>query len=159
MHATIPGSKFDNTTTSYTIPCTTTTILAFTIGGQDFQIDPRDLSFLPVNERNLTGACTSGIIVGSAGVGGPNEWLVRFFTHFPRISGEHRDRVLYGMLTHAFTATGGRCVPQECVLLHQPRCRHYIPCASQLNRTRTIHFETLGCQCMWCLPAKLVTDL
>ncbi|KAF8753466.1 Acid protease [Rhizoctonia solani] len=48
--------------------------IAFTMGGQSFAIDPRDLLFVPVNQNNLKGDCVSGIMSGQ--IGGPQEWLV-----------------------------------------------------------------------------------
>ncbi|KAF8699264.1 Acid protease, partial [Rhizoctonia solani] len=73
LHAQIPGSKSDGQG-GFTIPCTTDAQVAFTMGGQSFAIDPRDLLFVPVNQNNLQGDCVSGIMSGQ--IGGPQEWLV-----------------------------------------------------------------------------------
>ena len=73
VHAAIPGSRADGQG-GYTIPCTTNGSFAFTFGGQTFDVDPRDMTFLPVNQNDLEGDCVSSISAGS--VGGPNEWLV-----------------------------------------------------------------------------------
>ncbi|CEL55573.1 hypothetical protein RSOLAG1IB_01585 [Rhizoctonia solani AG-1 IB] len=73
LHAQIPGSKSDGQG-GFTIPCTTDAQIAFTMGGQSFAIDPRDLLFVPVNQNNLQGDCVSGIMSGQ--IGGPQEWLV-----------------------------------------------------------------------------------
>ncbi len=73
VHAAIPGSKADGQG-GYTIPCTTSGILSFTFGGTEFEIDPRDMTFLPVDQKNLTGDCVSSLSAGT--VGASNEWLV-----------------------------------------------------------------------------------
>jgi len=73
IHAAIPGSQPDGQG-GFTIPCTTNVSVALTIGARSFSIDPRDLTFLPVDANNLTGDCVSGISSGS--IGGANEWLV-----------------------------------------------------------------------------------
>ncbi|CAE6462297.1 unnamed protein product [Rhizoctonia solani] len=73
LHAQIPGAKSDGQG-GFTIPCTTDAQVAFTMGGQSFAIDPRDLLFVPVNQNNLQGDCVSGIMSGQ--IGGPQEWLV-----------------------------------------------------------------------------------
>lgn len=73
VHAAIPGSKPDKQG-GFTIPCTTSASFALTVGGQTFAIDPRDLTFLPVDPANLTGDCVSGISSGT--VGAATEWLV-----------------------------------------------------------------------------------
>lgn len=73
LHAQIPGAKSDGQG-GFTIPCTTDAQIAFTMGGQSFAIDPRDLLFVPVNQNNLQGDCVSGIMSGQ--IGGPQEWLV-----------------------------------------------------------------------------------
>ncbi|KAF8150777.1 aspartic peptidase domain-containing protein [Crassisporium funariophilum] len=75
IHSHIPGSKFDGG--GWTVPCTLTTIISLTIGGQKFSIDPRDIAFYPVDPENPKGDCMSGIGIGGVG---PfyldNEWLV-----------------------------------------------------------------------------------
>ncbi|KAH7341636.1 aspartic peptidase domain-containing protein [Rhizoctonia solani] len=73
LHAQIPGAKSDGQG-GFTIPCTTDAQIAFTMGGNSFAIDPRDLLFVPVNQNNLQGDCVSGIMSGQ--IGGPQEWLV-----------------------------------------------------------------------------------
>lgn len=73
IHKAIPGSKTTDGS-EWTIPCTTTVKLSLSFGGKDFEIDPRDLSFLPKDPKNLKGECTSAISAGSPG--GQNEWLV-----------------------------------------------------------------------------------
>jgi hypothetical protein len=72
IHEAIPGAKeIDGT---FTVPCTTNSSLALTFGKQPFAIDPRDLTFLPVDPNDLTGDCISGISVGQ--LGGADTWLV-----------------------------------------------------------------------------------
>ncbi|KDN53287.1 acid protease [Tilletiaria anomala UBC 951] len=73
VHAAIPGSHADGQG-GYTIPCTTTGVFAFKFQGQTFGIDPRDMTFLPVDQNNRKGDCVSAISAGI--VGDPNEWLV-----------------------------------------------------------------------------------
>jgi hypothetical protein len=73
LHAAIPGAKSDGQG-GFTIPCTTTAIVSMTFGGFPFTIDPRDLSFGPVDANNPTGDCVSGI--SSSGDSGPGtQWL------------------------------------------------------------------------------------
>jgi hypothetical protein len=76
LHSQIQGAKSDGQG-GFTIPCTTKASVAFTFGGQQFAIDPRDIAFQPVDPNNPQGDCVSGITSGS--VGGANEWLVSFF--------------------------------------------------------------------------------
>lgn len=73
VHAAIPGSASDGQG-GFTIPCTTSSQVALTFGGQSFAIDPRDLLFAPVDQNNPTGDCVSGISSGQ--IGGAQEWLV-----------------------------------------------------------------------------------
>lgn len=73
LHALIPGSASDGQG-GFTIPCTTTAVVSFTVGGQAFDINPKDIAFLPVDQNDLTGDCQSGITAGE--IGGPDEWLV-----------------------------------------------------------------------------------
>ncbi|KAF9514555.1 hypothetical protein BS47DRAFT_1342855 [Hydnum rufescens UP504] len=73
VHAAIPGSRADGHG-GFTIPCTTTASIALTVGGRNFAIDPRDMTFLPVSPANLTGDCVSGISSGA--IGAATEWLV-----------------------------------------------------------------------------------
>lgn len=72
FHAAIPGSKSDGSG-GYTIPCTTSKQVAFTIGGKTWKMDPRDMLFLPVDSNNLTGECVSAVSAGTVGTTG--EWL------------------------------------------------------------------------------------
>jgi len=73
LHKQIQGAKSDGQG-GFTIPCTTKASVAFTFGGQQFAIDPRDIAFQPVDPNNPQGDCVSGITSGA--VGGANEWLV-----------------------------------------------------------------------------------
>ena len=76
VHAAIPGSQSDGQG-GFTIPCTTTAVVALTFGSTSFSIDPRDLSFAPASPGNATGDCISGIAALPAG-GSATQWLVRF---------------------------------------------------------------------------------
>lgn len=60
IHAAIPGSASDGQA-GFTLPCTTSSSIEFTFGGQNFAIDPRDLAFLPLDPNDLQGDCQSGI--------------------------------------------------------------------------------------------------
>jgi len=57
----------------FTLPCTTNATLSLTFAGTAFNIQPSDLTFLPVTD-DLMGDCVSGISSGT--IGGVNEWLV-----------------------------------------------------------------------------------
>ena len=72
IHAKIPGSQSDGQG-GFTIPCTTTTAVSLNFGGANFDINPTDLLFAPVDTNNLQGDCISGISSGQ--IGGANEWL------------------------------------------------------------------------------------
>ena len=72
IHAKIPGTKTD-VQWGYLVPCTTTAVVSFTFGGQQFDINPLDLLFNPVDQNNLEGDCYSGIALGT--VGTANQWL------------------------------------------------------------------------------------
>lgn len=72
IHKNIPGAK-DTGNGTFTVPCTTNSSLALTFGQQAFNIDPRDLAFLPLDENNPTGDCVSGISGGN--VNGTQTWL------------------------------------------------------------------------------------
>lgn len=74
LHAAIPGAKYDSNSTSWTIPCTTKTVLSLAIGGKNFTINPHDLTFLPVDPNDLTGTCVSAISVGTTPAA--DEWLL-----------------------------------------------------------------------------------
>jgi len=73
VHSKISGAKSDGQG-GFTIPCTNTGVVSLTFGGQNFDINPVDLLFAPVDPNNLQGDCISGISSGN--VGGPNQWLV-----------------------------------------------------------------------------------
>jgi len=74
VHQQIPGATFDGTST-FTVPCDTASVVSFTFGGRAFDIDPRDLAFVPVDPANpKTGDCISGISAGN--FGGPTQWLL-----------------------------------------------------------------------------------
>jgi len=76
FHKQIPGAQFDGES-SFTIPCNTTTVVSLTFGGRAFNIDPRDLAFVPVRGNSFaSGECISGFIAGNLGGGGSNQWLV-----------------------------------------------------------------------------------
>jgi hypothetical protein len=72
IHQAIPGAQSDGNG-GFTVPCTLTSSLALSFGGTSFAIDPRDLTFEPVDPTNLTGDCVSGI--SSVQIGSSNEWL------------------------------------------------------------------------------------
>jgi len=73
VHQGIAGAQFDDQD-GFTVPCTTTDSVALTFGNTSFAIDPRDLAQSPVDPKDPTGRCTSGISSGSPG--GATEWLV-----------------------------------------------------------------------------------
>lgn len=73
VHAKIAGAQSDGQG-GFTIPCTTTAVVSMNFGGTNFDINPTDLLFAPVDPNNLTGDCISGISSGN--IGGANEWLV-----------------------------------------------------------------------------------
>jgi len=73
LHNNIPGAKSDGQG-GFTIPCTTNAVVSLTFGGRNFDINPVDLLFAPVDPNDLQGDCLSGINSGS--VGGPNQWLI-----------------------------------------------------------------------------------
>ena len=72
VHNKISGAKSDGQG-GFTIPCTNTAVVSMTFGGQNFDINPTDLLFAPVDPNDLQGDCISGISSGN--VGGPNQWL------------------------------------------------------------------------------------
>ena len=55
------------------MPCSGSTVVSLTFGGQVFEIDPRDLAFIPL-DNDPNGDCISGITAGS--VGSRTQWLV-----------------------------------------------------------------------------------
>jgi len=73
IHDNIQGAQSDGQG-GFTVPCTLQDSVAFTFGGQEFTIDPRDIAFQPVDPNNPQGDCVSGITAGD--IGGPDEWLV-----------------------------------------------------------------------------------
>lgn len=73
IHAAIPGSA-KGANGDYTIPCTTTSTVSLVIGGKAFNINPKDLAFLPIDIDKLDGECQSGITAGQ--IGGARQWLV-----------------------------------------------------------------------------------
>ncbi|KAG6910084.1 hypothetical protein DXG01_013136 [Tephrocybe rancida] len=81
MHKYIKGAEWHNDTLYWTVPCVVPKqagpVMKLAFGGRAFEIDARDLPFLPVDEADPTGKCVSGISVGS--VGGPEQWLVSAF--------------------------------------------------------------------------------
>ncbi|SJL00037.1 uncharacterized protein ARMOST_03349 [Armillaria ostoyae] len=73
IHQRIPGARFDQG--SWIIPCQTSAVISFVIGGREFPIDSRDLRFSYVDENN-TVDCISGISHGRELLEGPTHWLV-----------------------------------------------------------------------------------
>jgi len=73
IHQLIEGAASDGQG-GFTVPCTTNASVALTFGGTVFAIDPRDITFSPVNPNDLTGDCTSGISAGE--VDGATTWLL-----------------------------------------------------------------------------------
>ncbi|CAO1622302.1 unnamed protein product [Jaminaea pallidilutea] len=73
LHLAIDGAKSDGQG-GYTIPCTTSKQVAFTIGGVTWPMDARDLTFLPVDNTDPKGDCISSVSAGTVGSAG--EWLV-----------------------------------------------------------------------------------
>ena len=72
IHNLIPGANSDGHG-GFTVPCTVNATVALTFAGIQFNIDPRDLAFLPIDPTNPQGDCASGIASGT--VGGATEWL------------------------------------------------------------------------------------
>lgn len=73
LHGAIPDAKKDGHT--WTVPCTLTTPVVFTIGGMEFPIDHSDIAFMPVDQNNATGTCMSGISEGNPGLV-DTQWLI-----------------------------------------------------------------------------------
>ena len=73
IHATIPGAVSDNQG-NFAVPCNTASVVALTVGGQAFTVNPSDLAFQPLSGAGVDGLCLSGVSSGQ--IGGPNEWLV-----------------------------------------------------------------------------------
>lgn len=72
LMAAIPGAASDGQG-GFTVPCTTNSSVALTFGGTTFNIDPRDMAFLPVS-NDLQGDCVAGVSSGQ--IGAATEWLV-----------------------------------------------------------------------------------
>jgi len=76
LHEQIPGAEFDGQS-NFIIPCNTTTVVSLTFGGRAFDIDPRDLAFIPLRGTNFaSGKCVSGFAAGNLGGGAGKLWLV-----------------------------------------------------------------------------------
>jgi hypothetical protein len=74
LHQQIPGATFDGTST-FTVPCNTASVVSFTFSGRSFEVNPKNLAFVPVDPSNPnTGDCISGITAGN--FGGPTQWLL-----------------------------------------------------------------------------------
>jgi len=73
VHEQIPGATSDGQG-GFTVPCNTTTVLSLTFGNQAFDIDPRDLAFIPLRRGDVNGDCISGITAGA--IDGPTVWLL-----------------------------------------------------------------------------------
>ncbi|KAH9033486.1 acid protease [Lactarius pseudohatsudake] len=73
IHKAIPGSKSDGNG-GFVIPCTTNVSMSLSFGGKSFAIDPRDITFAPLDPNDPTGDCASGIAPGQ--IGGPQQLLV-----------------------------------------------------------------------------------
>ncbi|KAK1219388.1 Histone acetyltransferase [Marasmius sp. AFHP31] len=82
IHAMIDGSSVDEQG-RYHVPCDTNATLAFTFGGQSFEIDSRDLAFAKVGDND----CLSGI---GANDGDGETWLMRGLA-FPANSFSDRE--------------------------------------------------------------------
>ncbi|KAI0032521.1 aspartic peptidase domain-containing protein [Vararia minispora EC-137] len=72
LMSAVPGAQSDGQG-GFTVPCTTNATIALTLGGTTFNVDPRDLAFLPTT-NNLAGNCVAGVSSGQ--IGGATEWLV-----------------------------------------------------------------------------------
>jgi hypothetical protein len=70
IHDRILGAKRYNPDT-FTVPCRSTSRVAFTFGGRLFEIKPMDLAIVPVHMNNPTD-CFSGIVPGAR----DGSWLV-----------------------------------------------------------------------------------
>ncbi|CAG8795817.1 11958_t:CDS:1, partial [Racocetra fulgida] len=69
IHQKIPGAtKLQG---KFVVPCNTTTDIAFTLGGVNHNIDPRDLAFRPTDQNGL---CSSGI--AAENIAGNLTWIV-----------------------------------------------------------------------------------
>ncbi|KAG6813898.1 hypothetical protein H0H92_005747 [Tricholoma furcatifolium] len=78
IHALIPDSEYHADVKYWTVPCIVPSgakpLVALTIGGGTFSIDPRDIPFLPVDLAHPEGRCMSGI---SGRINGSDvQWLV-----------------------------------------------------------------------------------
>ncbi|GLB40483.1 putative acid protease [Lyophyllum shimeji] len=79
IHRLIPGA-YQNPDMGWTVPCVPPANakppFALQFGGRSFPVDVRDLAFLPVDEADPKGNCTSGITAGN--IGTSTQWLVTF---------------------------------------------------------------------------------
>ncbi|KAF5382085.1 hypothetical protein D9615_004313 [Tricholomella constricta] len=83
IHRHIPGAWYDPDPYglgTWTVPCVPAPssskkpVFALTLGGRAFNVDARDIPFLPIDEADPQGNCTSGITAGD--IGGAEQWLV-----------------------------------------------------------------------------------
>jgi hypothetical protein len=73
LHEAIQGAREDGEG-GFIVPCTMNETVALTFGGTAFDIDPRDVAFLPLDPNEPEGDCISGITSGAVGEDG--QWLV-----------------------------------------------------------------------------------
>jgi hypothetical protein len=73
LHKQIPGATFDGTST-FTVPCNTSSVVSFSFGNSSFDIASTNLAFTPVDAANPSGDCVSGITAGN--FGSPTQWLL-----------------------------------------------------------------------------------
>ena len=76
LHARIPRAKGPDASGLYFIPCATDVTFAFTISGEDFAIDPRDLVLDEIDTTDPEGYCQSGIAAAVATADLDPLWLV-----------------------------------------------------------------------------------
>ncbi|KAJ7056614.1 aspartic peptidase domain-containing protein, partial [Mycena amicta] len=74
IHRTIPGAVFNDTTSSWALPCNTTTVISLGFGGKSFAIASEDLVLGPLNGTGMA-MCASSIVQGGVEAG-PMHWLV-----------------------------------------------------------------------------------
>lgn len=72
IHNLIPGANSDGQG-GFTIPCTGDATVALTFAGIQFNINPKDIAFQPVDPTNPQGDCVSGIASGT--IGTATQWL------------------------------------------------------------------------------------
>lgn len=75
IHAAIEGAGPDGQG-GFVLPCNTNASLALSFGGTSFSIAPEDLAFVPVDIKNTTGLCFSGISASNST--GEGTWLVSY---------------------------------------------------------------------------------